>query len=352
MEYDVKEILRDSVEKGASDIFIIAGSPYAFKIKGHIVRQSEEKLNFKDCENIISQIYELNPHEDYNHFKETGDDDFSFSVSGVGRFRVNAYKQRNSAAAVLRVVNFGIPDPAALHVPEEVMDLCEEDKGMILVTGPAGSGKSTTLACMIDKINMERNAHIITLEDPIEYIHNHKNSLVSQREIYHDTKDYLSALRAALRETPEVILLGEMRDTETIQAALTAAETGHLIFSTLHTLGAVNTIDRIIDSFENNQQQVRVQLSEVLCAVVSERLVPAINGGYVPVFEVMRVNTAVKTQIRENRLHMIENTMAASKGEGMLMMDDSLLDSYKKGLISKETALNFASHPETLSRKM
>ncbi len=351
MEYDSLTILKKSIEMGASDIFVIPGSPYAYKIQGKIIRQNDSVLTPDDTKNIISEIYRL-AEKPFDSFVQSGDEDFSFSLKGVGRFRVNAYKQRGSLATVIRVVKFGIPDYKELNIPDEVMNLRKANGGMVLVAGPAGSGKSTTLACMIDKMNEERNAHIITLEDPIEYIHQHKNSLVSQREIYHDTKDYLSALRAALRETPEVILLGEMRDSETISSALTAAETGHLILSTVHTLGAANTISRIVDSFEYNQQQIRIQLSEVLNAVVSERLVPGVDGGYVAVFEVMKVNTAIRTHIRENKLHLIENTMSSSKDEGMLNMDDSLISVYKKGLISKETLLEYANHPDTVMRKV
>ena len=352
MEYDVKTILKDAIDRGASDIFLIAGSPYAFKIAGVIERQNDERLKPADCEIIIRQLYDLYALGDYEYFRQTGDDDFSFSLSGVGRFRVNAYRQRNSCAAVLRVVKFGIPDPKEYNIPDEVLDLHTAKKGMILVTGPAGSGKSTTLACIIDRINETRNAHIVTLEDPIEFVHQHKKSLVSQREIYHDSKDYLSALRAALRETPEVILLGEMRDPETIAAAMTAAETGHLLLSTLHTIGAVNTIDRIIDSFETNQTQIRLQLSEVLCAVVSEQLVPSVDGNDIPVFEIMKVNTAVRSQIRENKLHMIENTMASCRNEGMITMDDALLDLFRQGKITKETVMTYAAHPDTIVRRM
>ena len=351
MEYDSLTILKQSIEKGASDIFVIAGSPYAYKIQGKIVRQNDSILTPADTESIISGIYKL-ANKTFETFLTSGDEDFSFSLKDVGRFRINVYKQRGSLATVIRVVKFGIPDYKSLNIPEEVMNLRSANGGMVLIAGPAGSGKSTTLACMVDKINEERNAHIITLEDPIEFVHKHKNSLVSQREIYHDTKDYLSALRAALRETPEVILLGEMRDSETISSALTAAETGHLILSTVHTLGAANTISRIVDSFEYNQQQIRLQLSEVLNAVVSERLVPGVDGGYVAVFEVMKVNTAIRTHIRENKLHLIENTMSSSKDEGMLNMDDSLINVYKKGLISKDTLLEYANHPEIVIRKV
>lgn len=352
VKYDVLEVLKSSIEKNASDIFIIAGSPYAFKINHVIEKQCDEKLTPADTEDLISQIYEIHGTGSIEEFKRIGDDDFSFSLPGIGRFRVNAYRQRGSLAAVLRVVRFEIPDPEKLHIPEEVLELCNITRGMVLFTGAAGSGKSTSLACMIDKINSERNCHIITLEDPIEYLHNHKKSLVSQREIYHDSKDYLSALRAALRETPEVILLGEMRDPETISAALMAAETGHLILSTLHTSTAVSTIDRIIDSFDSNQHQIRLQLSEVLYAVVSEQLVPSLEGEMIPVFEIMKVNTAIRSQIRESRLHLIENTMASCKDEGMITMDDALMNLYHNNKISKETLVDYAVHKENVMNRL
>lgn len=352
MKYDVLEILKSSIEKNASDIFIIAGSPYAYKINHTIEKQCDDKLSPADTEDLIRQIYELHGSGSIEEFRKTGDDDFSFSLPKIGRFRVNAYRQRGSMAAVLRVVRFEIPDPEKLHIPEEVIELCNINRGMVLFTGAAGSGKSTSLACVIDRINSERNCHIITLEDPIEYLHCHKKSLVSQREIYHDSKDYLSALRAALRETPEVILLGEMRDPETISAALMAAETGHLILSTLHTSTAVSTIDRIIDSFETSQHQIRVQLSDVLHAVVSEQLVPSVEGEMIPVFEIMKVNTAIRSQIRENRLHLIENTMASCKNEGMITMDDALMKLYHDHIISKETLVDYAIHKENVINRL
>ena len=297
-------------------------------------------------------FYELDGIRDFETFRETGDDDFSFSLSRVGRFRVNAYFQRNTMAATLRVVRFDIPDYLERNIPEEVINLHKIKKGLILVSGPAGSGKSTTLACIVDKINETRSAHIVTLEDPIEYLHSHKKAIVSQREIFHDTKDYLSALRAALRETPEVIQLGEMRDPETIQTAITAAETGHLILSTLHTVGAVNTIDRILDSFPNNRELIRMQLSQTISAIVSEQLIPTVDGRIIPVFEIMKANTAIRFQIRENKLHLIENTMTSCRGEGMITMDDSLYDLYSKGIISLETAETYCIHHDAFMRKV
>ena len=226
---------------------------------------------------------------------------------------MNVYRQRNSEAAVLRVVNFDLPNPEDLNIPESVLNLSDRRKGIILVSGPAGSGKSTTLACLIDRMNETRSCHIITIEDPIEFLHSHKKSIVSQREVYHDTASYLNALKSALREAPEVILLGEMRDEETVSTALSAAETGHLILSTLHTVGAVNTIDRIIDMFQGHQDQVRSQLSMILEAIISEQLIPGKDGELIPVFEIMLVNPAIRSQIRENKIHQIENTMISNR---------------------------------------
>lgn len=345
---DVREILKDAVRKNASDIFFVAGSPYAFKIQKDVIKQSDQRLMPEDMKDIIRQLYALAPYCDYENFARDGDDDYSFSLPSVGRFRVNVYRQRNSEAAVLRVVKFELPDPSLLKIPSSILNLSQETKGMILVSGPAGSGKSTTLACIIDRINESRAAHIITIEDPIEYLHSHKKAIVSQREVYHDTKDYLSALRAALRETPEVILLGEMRDEETISTAITAAETGHLLMSTLHTVGAVNTIDRILDTFGEKQSQVRAQLSMVLNTVISEQLVPTIDGGVTPVFEIMKMTPAIRSQIREGKTHQIENTMTSSKALGMVTMDDALYDLYKKQIITAQTAILYSLHPETM----
>ena len=349
---EVKEILKEAVNKDASDIFFIAGSPYAFKLNGAVEKVGKERLMPGDCDNLIHQLYELSSYANYQSFIEQGDDDFSISISDIGRFRVNTYRQRNSQAAVLRVVKSMIPNPEALQIPSQVIDLYKEKKGMILITGPAGSGKSTTLACIIDKINETRPAHIITIEDPIEYLHRHKSGIVSQREVLHDTKGYLPALRAALRETPEVILLGEMRDSETIETALTAAETGHLLLSTLHTVGAVNTIDRIVDSFSNNQAMIRSQLSMVLHAVISEQLIPDVNGKMIPVFEIMKVNTAIRSQIRDGKLHQIENTMNACRNEGMITMDEALLSLYKEKRITSQTALTYCTHYDVMERKL
>lgn len=349
---DIFEILKKGMDVGGSDIFLIPGSPICVKKAGDMLPLTEERIVPDMSKHLLKQIYEKEERDIYP-LLQTGDDDFSFSVPRVGRFRCNAYKQRNSLAAVLRIVAFGLPESKEMHIPEAVMNLAGTKNGMILVTGPAGSGKSTTLACLIDKINHDRDGHIITIEDPIEYIHPHQKSLVSQREISHDTESYATALRAALRQTPTVILLGEMRDFETIQTALTASETGQLLLSTLHTIGAAKTIDRIVDVFPANQQsQVRVQLSMVLRAVVSQQLLPVIGGGLEPVFEIMVVNPAIQNMIREGKIHQMDNVIFSGAAAGMRTMDSDILRLYQEGKITKETALTYAVNSETLGRKL
>ena len=349
---ELMEYLTQAVERRASDLFFVAGGSASAKVEGQILPLDDERLLPPKTEELLRAIYQL-AGRDMDGFLARGDDDFSFSVRGLARFRVNAYRQRGSMAAVVRVVAFEIPDFQALHIPPQVMDLAELTYGMVLVSGTAGSGKSPPQACILDRINRTRNCHIITLEDPIEYLHRDQKSIVSQREIAIDTQDYLSALRACLRQAPDVILLGEMRDHETIQTAMTAAETGHLLIATLHTRGAVNTIDRIIDSFPPAQQaQIRVQLSSVLRTVVSQQLLPDVDGEQVPAFEVMQMNSAIRSMIRDGKNHQIDNAIAAGSSEGMLTMDQSILALYQAGRITRETALNYADNPEQLRRRM
>ena len=348
----VLDYLKKSVEDGASDVFILAGSPAAEKVAGRIRTFDQERLFPDNTKELITQIYEL-AHRDMSHFETRGDDDFSFAVPGVARFRANAYRQRGSLAAVIRVVAFDIPDYRELHIPEEVMKLSEVTSGLVLVTGTAGSGKSTTQACIIDRINKTREAHIITLEDPIEYLHRHQKSIISQREVAIDTEDYLSALRACLRQSPDVLLVGEMRDYETIRTAMTAAETGHLVIATLHTRGAVNTIDRILDSFPSSQQtQIRVQLSMVLHTVVSQQLLEGANGGRVPAFEIMHVDNAIRNMIRDNKNHQINNVIASGGATGMITMDQYMMELYQEGKLTKETVLEFCDNQEQLKRRL
>ncbi len=349
---ELLDYLEQAVAEQASDLFIVAGGPVCEKVEGHLRPISGEKVFPAETERLIMGLYDM-ADRSMDAYRATGDDDFSFAVPGLARFRVNAYRQRGSLAAVVRLVAFDIPDYRALRIPEQVMDLADLAHGMVLVTGTAGSGKSTTQACIIDRINRTREAHIITLEDPIEYLHRDQRSIVSQREIAIDTTDYLSALRACLRQAPDVILLGEMRDHETIRTAMTAAETGHLLIATLHTNGAVNTIDRIIDAFPSTQQsQIRVQLSMVLRTVVSQRLLPDVDGELVPAYEIMHMNAAIRSMIRDCKSHQIDNVIAAGGGEGMKAMDQSILELYQAGTITRETALDYADHPEQMLRRM
>jgi len=349
---NIMEYLSEAVRAGASDLFIVPGAPVSAKIDGQMRILGEEKIMPASGESLINQIYAL-AQRNMDDFLRSGDDDFSFAVSGLARFRVNTYRQRGSLATVIRIVAFSIPDWRSLGIPEQVMALAEQSNGMILFSGTAGSGKSTTLACLVDKINRERACHIVTLEDPIEYLHRNMKSIVSQREIAVDTEDYLSGLRACLRQSPDVIQLGEMRDLETIRTAMTAAETGHLLLGTLHTKGAVHTIDRIIDVFPADQQsQIRVQLSSVLRTVVSQQLLPDVDGGLVPAFEIMHINSAVSSMIRDGKNHQIAAAIAAGSSEGMLSMDQSLFDLFKSGSITKETAIAHADNPEQLKRRI
>ena len=344
--------LSKAVNEHASDLFLVAGGTVKMKQDGRLKSISEQRILPADSEALIREMYEL-ANRSLDHFLTCGDDDFSFALPGLARFRVNAYRQRGSMAAVVRIVSFDIPDWKELHIPESVMDLADTAHGMILVTGTAGSGKSTTQACVIDRINRTRDCHIITLEDPIEFLHRNQQSIVSQREIAIDTEDYLSALRACLRQAPDVILLGEMRDAETISTAITAAETGHTLIATLHTKGAVNTIDRIVDSFPSTQQaQIRTQLSAVLRTVVSQQMLPDKNGGMIPAFEIMHTNSAIRSLIRDNKCYQIDNVIASGANEGMISMDQSILSLYRAGHITRETALSYAEHPEQLKRQL
>ncbi|MCL1819817.1 MAG: PilT/PilU family type 4a pilus ATPase [Oscillospiraceae bacterium] len=341
-----------AVEKKASDIFIGAGRRVCFKIDGVIVPQSENITTPSEADEYVSGLYEL-ARRPINHYKDSGDDDFPVSIRDLARFRVCAYRQRGTMAAIIRVVLFGIPDYKDLNIPEEVMKTASQNHGLVLVTGSAGSGKTTTLACIIDAINKDRNCHIITLEDPIEYLHRDIKSLVSQREISTDTDSYISALRACLRQAPDIILLGEMRDHETIKTAMTAAETGHLVISTLHTVGAVNTIDRIIDVFPSGQQQqIRVQLSMLLHSVVSQQLLPNVKGGLSLVFEIMHLNSAIRNLIRESKTHQIDAVIQTSANEGMVSMDACILKLYKEGMITADVALSHASNADVMTRQI
>ncbi|OUQ15918.1 type IV pili twitching motility protein PilT [Lachnoclostridium sp. An138] len=348
------DFLTQTIRMGASDLFIVAGRQLSCKKDGRIETIGEERLMPADTAQLIRDIYSLADGRDLSRLQTRGDDDFSFAVSGLSRFRVSAYMQRGSMAAVIRIITFELPDPRALGIPEAVISLGSLPRGLVLVTGPAGSGKSTTLACIIDAINQTQEKHIITMEDPLEYLHRHKKSIVSQREISSDTESYVTALRASLRQSPDVILLGEMRDFETISIAMTAAETGHLVLSTLHTPGAASTIDRIIDVFPPGQQrQIAVQLSTTLQAVVSQQLLQAADGSArTAAFELMTMTPAIRNMIRENKIPQIDGMIYSASSDTMFSMDTSLAALCRSGRITREEALSHASNPEMLKKKL
>ncbi|TFZ40679.1 type IV pilus twitching motility protein PilT [Soehngenia longivitae] len=346
---EIEEIVLEGIQRKASDIHITVGIPPTFRIDGELVSFGNKKLYPEDTEYLVKQtMNELQ----FEKFIETGEYDFSYSIQGMSRFRVNAYKQRGSFGMALRIIPYDIPTMQFLGLPSVIEELTELNRGLILVTGPTGSGKSTTLATMIDKINSNRRCHIITLEDPIEYLHKHDKSIINQREIGTDTKSFANALRGALREDPDVILVGEMRDLDTISIAITAAETGHLVLSTLHTIGAPQTIDRIIDVFPPyQQQQVRIQLSSVIQAIITQQLLPKADGnGRIAAFEVMIATPAIRNLIRESKVHQIETAMLTGTKNKMQTMDNSLLQLYKTGKITKDMAISRAISQEEIKK--
>ena len=347
----IDELLMTAKEHEASDVHISVGVPPKMRVNGVLLDMNYPKLFPEDTSAIIMPVLSEVQAEMLN---KTGEIDFSYSIPKAGRYRVNAYKQRGTVSAAIRLVGTVIPKPNELGIPRSVVDLTNRQRGLVLVTGPTGSGKSTTLASILDQINETSEKHIITLEDPIEYLHTHKKAMVNQREIGTDSHSYASALRAALREDPDVILVGEMRDLETISIAITAAETGHLVFSTLHTTGAASTIDRVIDVFPpHQQQQIRVQLAMVLECVVSQQLIAKDKQkGRVAAFEVMHNTVAIKNLIRENKTYQINSMMQTSKKLGMQTMDDALYDLYMAGHISAEAALNYAQDIQVMTRRL
>ncbi len=350
---ELAEILGSAVEKKASDVFIAVGTPVCIKVSGRVQPFLGQTLNAADTQELMQQAYRLNGRRGMQRVEEEGDDDFGITVPDVGRFRCNALKRQGSYALVLRVLPLDIPDPESYNIPPAAIELAKLRKGMVLVTGAVGSGKSTTLACMIDSINKNEQNHIITIEDPVEFLHPPKRSLITQREVESDTKSYASALRASLRQAPDVILVGEMRDLETIQTALTAAETGQLLLSTLHTIGAANTVDRIIDVFPANQQaQVRTQLSMCLKAVISQQLIPAENGGREAAFEIMIVNNAIANMIRENKTHQMDSVIFTGGAQGMRSMDADIFRLCSESRISRANAVKYASDPEQMRKKL
>lgn len=347
----IEELLIVAKDAGASDVHITVGVPPKMRVNGHLLTMNYPKMLPNDTARCLVEIMNEKQRQS---FEERGEYDMSFSIPDVGRYRVNAFKQRGTVAIALRLVATKVPSAEVLGVPSSVVELYQRKRGLILVTGPTGSGKSTTLASIIDKINTERECHVITLEDPIEYLHQHKNSMVNQREMGLDSQSYANALRAALREDPDVILVGEMRDFETISVAITAAETGHLVLSTLHTIGAASTVDRVIDVFPpHQQQQIRVQLANVLEAVISQQLVPnAMGDGRVAAFEVLHANHAVRNLIREGKTHQLMTVMQTNRKLGMIGMDEALIQLFMNGTINGEMAIQFAQDPDAMSNKV
>ena len=335
----IVELLKMAHRNKASDVHITVGVPPVIRVNGKLIHvDNVDNLMPDDTEKIA---YELLTEKQIEILKDKGEIDFSYAIGGVGRFRVNVYSQRGSYSVAIRPIPLDIPSAKELGLPDILTQLADRKRGLILVTGPTGSGKSTTLATMIDHINDTRRCHVLTLEDPIEYLHRHKSSIINQREIGYDTSSYNTALRAALRQDPDVILIGEMRDLETISIAVTAAETGHLVLATLHTIGAVSTVDRVIDVFPaEQQQQVRVQLGSVLQGVVSQQLVRRADGsGRIGAFEIMICNQAVRNLIREGKSHQLMSSIQTGRKIGMMSMDTSLVELYKKGYITVDEAM-------------
>jgi twitching motility protein PilT len=347
---DIQLFFAEAARKEASDIHLIVGFPPMLRVAGVLVPvEGSSVLTTKDSEQLIAST--LSP-EQRDIFATNKEIDYSLATS-VGRFRVNAYYQKNTVAAAFRLIPEKIKTLESLGLPDICSEFVKLRQGFILVTGPTGHGKSTSLASMINLINENKGDHIVTIEDPVEYVYPVAKSLVSQREMHGDTHSWNVALRSVLREDPDVVLVGEMRDFETIQAALTIAETGHLVFATLHTNSAAQTIDRIVDVFPENQQvQVRLQLSNVLEGILSLRLVPALSGGRVPVAEVLTATPAVRSLIRDGKTHQIDNIIQTSAEFGMFTLEASLAQAVKAGKISVDVATSFALRPEELGRLM
>jgi twitching motility protein PilT len=346
---NIFELLDKAVLQKASDLHLTAGAWPTLRINGKLQRMGEEILSCDDTKTLIEQFLTANQ---LAHLNSLGELDFAYTNLNSGRFRVNAYKQRDSYALAIRMISSRIPSMGELGLPPILKDIAMKQRGLILVTGPTGSGKTTTLAAMIDFINKNRQCHILTLEDPIEYQHKHNQSIVNQREIGTDTQSFGNALRAALRQDPDVVLVGEMRDLETISIALTAAETGHLVLSTLHTIGAAKTIDRVIDVFPPHQQeQIRVQLASVLEAIISQQLMPTVEENRrVAAHEIMIANTAVKNLIREGKAFQIQNLIQTGSKLGMQSMDYSLSQLCKQLQINRQTALEHSVDRDMLER--
>ncbi len=350
MAYDINQLLQICLDQNASDIHISVGRPPTFRISGGMKSLKAPALTGDDSVTLMKQI---TSERGQAELAEMGSTDFAIGFQDKARFRVNVFKQKQKISMVLRLIPSKILTMDDLGLPPIIREVCSRPRGLVLVTGPTGSGKSTSLAGMIDFINETEEGHIITLEDPIEFVHNHKKSVVNQRELHVDVPSFEEGLRRALREDPDVILVGEMRDLATISAAITAAETGHLVFGTLHTTGAARTVDRVIDVFPTNQQEmVRTQLAGNLISVISQSLVPKTTKGRIAAFEIMIMTPAVQNLIRENKSFRIDSTIQTSMNQGMILLDDSLFKHYMTGVISYESAMAYAKDLGYLQRKI
>ncbi|MDA3733792.1 type IV pilus twitching motility protein PilT [Niameybacter massiliensis] len=350
LSYTVEDILREAAMKGASDLHLTVGVPPMIRVNGSVLTLGDyPKVNQEIAKSLV---YSIVNEERAKTLEKEGDVDFSFILEGIGRFRVNAFKQRNSYCLAIRLLVNRIPTMDELGLPLVLKELAAKPRGLVLVTGPTGSGKSTTLASMIDFVNKTRRAHVITIEDPIEYLYKHGNCIINQREVGDDTSSFSRALRSAMREDPDVILVGEMRDLETIQAAITAAETGHLVFSTLHTKGAASTVDRMIDVFPPEQQrQIRIQLSNVLEGVITQNLVLRADAkGRALAMEIMVVNDAIRNMIRDEKVHQINSAIQTNAKLGMQTLDAHLALLVKQGIIALQEAINSCINLEDLKR--
>jgi len=347
----LNDLLNLVIDNEASDLHLTVGAPPIIRVDGELIATDLDILTPMDTRSLVYNMLNADQQKDFEEEKEL---DMSYSVHGFGRFRVNVFKQRGCIGAAFRVIPSKIPTLEELNLPEKVGEFAKLPKGLVLVTGPTGSGKSTTLAALLDVINKVRKCHIITIEDPIEYLHYHKKSIVNQRELGTDTTTFPGALKHVLRQDPDVILIGEMRDLETFESALMLAETGHLVFATLHTTDAAQTINRIIDVFPSyQQQQVRTQLSFVIQAVVAQQLLPLASGkGRIPAVEMLINNSAVQNLIREQKIHQIYTVMQTSQSLGMQTFEQSLASLYSRGLITMEAALNATVYPDELKRML
>lgn len=346
----IEEILREAKEAGASDVHLTVGIPPKMRVNGTLVTMNYSRLLPTDTLDILLGIMSEAQRE---KFEGKGEYDFSFSIPDCGRFRVNAYRQRGSVALAFRLVGNSVPAQEELGLPESVLNLYQKKRGLILVTGPAGSGKSTTLAALIDRINSNRDVHIITLEDPVEYVHQHNRAMVNQREIGIDCGSYEDAMQAALREDPDVILLGEMRDPDTISRAIDAAETGCLVLSSLNTVGTASAIDHIVNFFPPYyQQQFRIRLARVLEAVVFQQLIPTADGmGRVAAFEVVHANHAVRNLIREGKTSQLPGVIQTGRKQGMITMDEAIIRLYAAGRIDKESAIWYSQDSDAMAQR-